>query len=83
MEAACSSRVFLSVVPYCTSDFFRILSEFFSPQKHHCENLKKVGFRRVSCILGAFAEFRKATISIVMSVRLSVSVEQLQLDGFS
>jgi hypothetical protein len=32
-------------------------------------------------VLGAFAKFRKATVSFVMSVRLSVRVEQLGSPG--
>jgi hypothetical protein len=55
--------------------FFCILSEFFFAQKHHCENFKK-GFCRVSLFLGAFAEFRKATVRLASSC-LSVRVEQL------
>ena len=40
----------------------------------------------VYAFLGAFAKFRKATISFVMSVRLSVrphETARLPLDGFS
>jgi uncharacterized membrane protein SpoIIM required for sporulation len=43
-------------------------------------------FQDLNCVLGAFAKFRKATISFVIFVRLSVcphGTTLLPLDGFS
>jgi hypothetical protein len=47
MKAACSSKVFLSVLIIQHEWLFSYPCRVFS-QKHHCENLKKAGFCGVS-----------------------------------
>jgi hypothetical protein len=52
-------------------------------------NTERICFPRemmVGCFIGAFAKFRKQTISLVMSVRLCIrphGTTRLPLDGFS
>jgi hypothetical protein len=70
--------MFLSVLPYGIYAFLHPFRVFI---KNTTVQILKWWVSVVFPFLGALAEFRKATISIAMSVRLSVRVEQLAPTG--